>query len=131
MVTQFCELYPQHRTVISASPVTVGALDHVRYPEQSGEYRLTESFTARDPEQTSEGTGVSRPAISLPDSTDQIAPMADPIRLACLMHRHWTPHRRTLCSSVPPYPLGSAALSTELMLPRRLRAVVVDAAGAA
>ena len=47
-----CELYPQHRTAVSASPVTVGALDHVRYPEQSGEHMLTESFTARDPLQT-------------------------------------------------------------------------------
>jgi hypothetical protein len=45
-VAQFCELYPQHRTVVSASPVTVGALDYVRYPDQSGEYRLTESFIA-------------------------------------------------------------------------------------
>jgi hypothetical protein len=54
-VAQFCALYPQHRTVVSASPVTVGALDHVRYPDQSGEYRLTESFTARDPFQTSRG----------------------------------------------------------------------------
>jgi hypothetical protein len=49
MVTQFCELYPQHRTAVSASPVTVGALDHVRYPEQSGGHTLIESFTARDP----------------------------------------------------------------------------------
>jgi len=48
-VTQFCELYRQHRTAVSASPVTVGALDHVRYPEQSGGHMLTESFTARDP----------------------------------------------------------------------------------
>ena len=52
MVTQFCELYPQHRTAVSASPVTVGALDHVRYLEQSGGHMLTESFTARDPNQT-------------------------------------------------------------------------------
>jgi hypothetical protein len=50
MVTQFCELYPQRRTAVSASPVTVGALDHVRYPEQSGGHMLIESFTARDPE---------------------------------------------------------------------------------
>jgi len=49
MVTQFCELYPQHRTAVSASPVAVGALDHVRYPEQSGGHMLLESFTARDP----------------------------------------------------------------------------------
>jgi hypothetical protein len=32
--------------------VTVGALDHVRYPGQFGEYMLTESFTARDPNRT-------------------------------------------------------------------------------
>ena len=27
MVASFCELYPQHRTAVSASPVTVGDLD--------------------------------------------------------------------------------------------------------
>jgi hypothetical protein len=47
-----CELYPQHRTAVSVSPVTVGALDHVRYPEQSGEHMITESSTARDPIRT-------------------------------------------------------------------------------
>ena len=52
MVTQFCELYPPHRTAVSASPLTVGALDHVRYLEQSGGHMLIESFTARDPFRT-------------------------------------------------------------------------------
>ena len=37
MVTQLCELNPQHRTAVSASPVTVDALGRVRYPKQSGD----------------------------------------------------------------------------------------------
>ncbi len=49
MVTQLCELKPQHRTAVWVSPVTVGTLDNVRYLQQFGEYMLTESFAAHGP----------------------------------------------------------------------------------
>ena len=42
--------------------MTVGALDNVRYLGEFGEYRLTVSFSACDPKQTSEAVAGGGPA---------------------------------------------------------------------
>src|SRR6516164_1911690 len=54
MVAQFCELYPQHRTAVSAGPVTVGALDQVCNQGNFRRHMLTTSVTACDPIRTSQ-----------------------------------------------------------------------------
>jgi hypothetical protein len=64
--------------LISGSRRIADAHNNVRYQGQSGDYMLTESFTARDPKRTSNFNGVGRGPSQRPDPRKSISLRPEP-----------------------------------------------------